>query len=373
MSELNLNYESILEDAVESINSAPSALRVRGINSPAYVLLGSQAFVSQWLLETFRQLSPQIGLFLLGATNTARLGALASKGTVSVSSTTELIANELRLLSPNGLEYIQTSPPTRVTTPTTLNFEAVDVGDQYNTNGSLTPIVDGWVISDGELGSVGVFSGGRDQETEEAYMDRAISAMTTKGNPLRREDWEQAARESIRKLNTSYDPIVRAESLPLRVDIQTQGAGCPNFYTAPEINIYGTRTSTTTLSEIEALQVGLELYKVAPMHTRVRCYPAVFEDIYMKVVVQSSNTNETQMYDRLNTLLKSAIRDKWSQGIIDQRYLLALINRVPDVFVCEDVWLGTTGVNLVADNILVGNNLPRLIDLVMVLLPIRSA
>lgn len=355
-------YTDIGAEAVQKINDSPSPFKVRGINSPAFVLLYSQAFVSQMLLESFKQLTPLLGLRLIESAGVERQAAAAASGQVTVEVDVRTAVSSSRIISPNGVEYLQESAPTVLIpgTPATLTYTATQTGSIGNQPASSDMDAEGWGTDiDFSLASTLGFTGGKDAESDEDLINRGQFLLASRGVPINTQDWASLARVLMLGTDSSALPQVRV--WPTFIKEVFDDA----YLTRPAVQIELAKQPNLPASLGDCASIQTQLNNVGLIHTRVSVVPAVIVNINAEVIVQyEASISANQLGNNIEQVISEYVTSCFQSGIIQQRLLLSKLARLAGVVVIEDVWLGTDLVAARPDNLQV-QGLPYLLQLTL--------
>lgn len=383
------DYRETLDAAIQIINNSSGLLKIRGINDPSYLLLGTYLFVAQAVLEQFQQLTAMLALNLIEAKGTQELTEAPAKGTVVVELPVDAVASQVQLSSPSGITYVQSSVPVLVpaNTPVSLEFTAVEPGSKTNSADIGNLIALGWFIS---LPATSVetttgFTGGRNIETSESLVQRGLQALSVKTTPLSLTDWRLFIRETLLQLDNTLEPVsiiqnsYRVEQLPARpIGTPPNSLSCPNQVTRPLISCYVARRPYETANATDLLGLNTELEELRLVHTQVEFLPLPVVDVHAKTIIQLSTrpVAPNQLLDSIVAVFDAEL--KLTPEFLQHRRLLSTLSRLPGVDIAEDIWLWSSEQPEQpeplqptlprADNLKLGTNLGNLAGLELVLL-----
>lgn len=377
------DYRDLIDTAVQSINAATdNPLRIRGINDPAYLLLGTYLYLAQLTLEQFNNLSALLALQLIEASGTQQLEAARAKGIVTVEGETQFVASNSTLSSPDGVSYTQVTPPVLVpaNTPVQIEYESNLVGSVGNDGFTGELLAEGWFSSLPVFSvetSTG-FTGGRELETEDNLIERGLRALSTKASPISTEDWKQFVSVELAKADSTTNPVTIADVVWRVQDLPADVGGCPNQVTRPLTRLYVARTPESLIESADLTLLTSALASLRLLHTQVEFLTLPLVPVYAKVII-SLNTRPSQPDTLLNTVVNVFKAElALAPPFLQQRKLMTLLARLGSVEVCEEVWLGNgaqtsepeplNATTLRPDNLRLGLNLGKLVSLELTLI-----
>lgn len=373
------DYTELLSEAVESINSSASALKIRGINDPAYILLGTYLYLAQLTLEQFSLLTSGLALNLIEAKGITEFLSAPAEGEVLLTLPVSAVASASTLASPSGVTYAQITPPILVPadTPTPIKYRAIFEGTVTNSPDVGNLLAQGWYSSlpATDVVTATGFIGGRNTETSETFLTRGRLSLGQQQAPVSQQDWQNLAVAALSAADNSTRPFCRVqnqwrtEQLP-RIDVEMEGGifiSCPNQVTRPEIRIYLARQYNQTATEPELAAVRASLETRRPVHTELVVAALPVLPISAKVILEV--TGSIPGTDILQNCV-AAIQEnlETTESFIQHRVLLSSLSRLTTVKVAEEIWIAKPDVMLKPDNVHIGLVLPYLKNLELVLI-----
>lgn len=377
------DYRELIDEAVTNINTAvDNPLRIRGINDPAYLLLGTYLYLAQLTLEQFNNLTALLALQMIEASGTEQLEAAKAKGIVTIEAETQFVAANSTLSSPEGVSYTQVTPPILVpaNTATQIEYECNLVGSVGNSG------VVGELLADGWFSSLPVFSvetstgflGGRELETEDNLIERGLRSLSRKSTPISTDDWLQFVSTELATSDNTTNPVTIPEVTWEITNLPASLVSCPNQVTRPLTRLYVARTPESTAEEADINLLTTQLEALRLIHTRVEFQPLPLVPVYAKVIISLSTrpSQSTSLLSSVVGIFKAELAS--APTFLQQRKLMTAVSRLEAVEVCEEVWLGNgvqvsepeplTASSLKPDNLRLGLNLGKLTSLELTLI-----